>query len=129
MFDWVLNTPLAYLFRSKLTKKMNFSIKDFFSKCHLLKRSLMENFIFCVVVNTWNSSNPGIIRIIIFLGRLQDKWLQGNSKFYDICHIPCPSRNIVNNMWLVNLRVFCLRLSSHWCCLVNFAQLFRTLFL
>ena len=43
-------------------KKMKFSIKDFFSKCdqirrklriwsHLLKKSLMENFIFCVVYN------------------------------------------------------------------------------
>ena len=43
-----------------LHKKMKFSIKDFFSKCdqirrklriwpHLLKRSLMENFIFCEV--------------------------------------------------------------------------------
>ena len=41
-------------------RKMKFSIKDFFSKCdqirrklriwsHLLKKSLMENFIFCVV--------------------------------------------------------------------------------
>ena len=43
-----------------LHKKMNFSIKDFFSKCdqicsflqiwsHLLKNPLMENFIFCAV--------------------------------------------------------------------------------
>ena len=43
-----------------LHKKMKFSIKDFFSKCeqirnflriwsHLLKKSLMENFIFCAV--------------------------------------------------------------------------------
>ena len=38
-------------------QKMKFSIKDFFSKCdkiriwtHLLKKSLMENFIFCVVI-------------------------------------------------------------------------------
>ena len=40
-------------------EKMKFSIKDFFSKCdqirrkqiwsHLLKKYLMENFIFCVV--------------------------------------------------------------------------------
>ena len=41
---------------------MKFSIKDFFSKCdqirsflriwsHLLKKSLMENFIFCAVKN------------------------------------------------------------------------------
>ena len=47
--------------RSALQKKMKFSIKDFFSKCdqirsklqiwsHLLKKSLMENFIFCAVV-------------------------------------------------------------------------------
>ena len=45
---------------SSLHKKMEFSIKDFFSKCdeirrklwiwsHLLKKSLMENFIFCAV--------------------------------------------------------------------------------
>ena len=43
-------------------QKMKFSIKDFFSKCdqirwklrvwsHLLKKSLMENFIFCAVIN------------------------------------------------------------------------------
>ena len=41
---------------------MKFSIKDFFSKCdqihsflriwsHLLKKSLMENFIFCAVID------------------------------------------------------------------------------
>ena len=46
---------------SKFTaQKMKFSIRDFFSKCvqirkklriwsHLLKKSLMENFIFCLV--------------------------------------------------------------------------------
>ena len=45
---------------AKLHKETKFSIKDFFSKCdqirsflriwsHLLKKSLMENFIFCVV--------------------------------------------------------------------------------
>ena len=39
------------------TEKMKFSIKDFFSKddlriwSHLLKKSLMENFIFCAVMN------------------------------------------------------------------------------
>ena len=43
-------------------KKMKFSIKDFFSKCdqirsflriwsHLLKKYLMENFIFCAVLD------------------------------------------------------------------------------
>ena len=52
-----------------LHKKMKFSIKDFFSKCdkihrklriwsHLLKKSLMENFIFCAVYWKihWSSS-------------------------------------------------------------------------
>ena len=44
----------------KTAQKMNFSIKDFFNKCdqirsflqiwsHLLKKSLMKNFIFCAV--------------------------------------------------------------------------------
>ena len=44
-----------------ITQKMKFSIKDFFSKydqirsfmriwSHLLKKSLMENFIFCAVI-------------------------------------------------------------------------------
>ena len=48
------------LVRSFTAQKMNFSFKDFFSKCvqirsflriwsHLLKKSLMENFIFCAV--------------------------------------------------------------------------------
>ena len=46
--------------RENTTQKMKFSIQDFFSKCdqifsflwiwsHLLKKSLMENFIFCAV--------------------------------------------------------------------------------
>ena len=45
-------------------QKMKFSIKDFFCKCdqirrkqriwsHLLKKSLMENFIFCAVTALW----------------------------------------------------------------------------
>ena len=42
---------------STTAQKMKFSIKDFFSKCdrklriwsHLLKKSLMENLIFCAV--------------------------------------------------------------------------------
>ena len=48
------------LFWPSLHKKMKFSIKDFFGKCdqfrsflqiwsHFLKKSLMENFIFCAV--------------------------------------------------------------------------------
>ena len=48
--------------RRYTAQKMKFSIEDFFSKCdqirsflriwsHLLKKSLMENFIFCAVIN------------------------------------------------------------------------------
>ena len=65
MIDKVLNTPVL-LFMVVISKwdhiaqKMKFSVKDFFSKCdqirsilriwsHLLKISLMKNFIFCAV--------------------------------------------------------------------------------
>ena len=56
MFTGVLATPLELI----TAQKMKFSITDFFSKCdqicsflriwsHLLKKSLMQNFIFCAV--------------------------------------------------------------------------------
>ena len=53
--------PNNWLFRTTLTaQKVKFSIRNFFSKCdqirsflriwsHLLKKFLMENFIFCAV--------------------------------------------------------------------------------
>ena len=55
--------------RSHTAQKMKFSIKDFFSKCdeirsflrtwsHLLKKSLMENFIFCAVHNFFCKYEP-----------------------------------------------------------------------
>ena len=54
-FQICINVPLTIT-----AQKMKFSIKDFFSKCdqirsflriwsHLLKKSLMENLIFCAV--------------------------------------------------------------------------------
>ena len=60
------------MIRVYTTQKMKFSIKDFLSKCdqirsflriwsHYLKKSLMENFIFCVVLH-WSkglSANIG----------------------------------------------------------------------
>ena len=73
---WFLNTPLELMHFSckhslitneyaknmlkSIAQKMKFPIKDFFSRCdqirsklwiwsHLLKKSLMENFIFCAV--------------------------------------------------------------------------------
>ena len=55
-------------------QKMKFSIKDFFNKCdqirrnlriwlHLLTKSLMENFIFCVVYMYSNILNQDKIRV------------------------------------------------------------------
>ena len=53
--------PVAILKKNYAVQKLKFSIKDFFSECdqirsflliwsHLLKKSLMENFIFCAVL-------------------------------------------------------------------------------
>ena len=64
MFTVCLNVTFLYNWenlRTYTTQKMKFSIKDFFSKCdqirsflriwsHLLKKSIMENFIFCAVL-------------------------------------------------------------------------------
>ena len=58
VISFMLSNP--YNLRKYYTKKMKFSIKNFFSKCeqicrklcicsHLLKRSLMENFILCAL--------------------------------------------------------------------------------
>ena len=55
-----ISTPQLAAYVTNTAQKMKFSIKDIFNKCdqnrrdlrtwsHLLKRSLMENFIFCVV--------------------------------------------------------------------------------
>ena len=49
-------------------QKMKFSVKDFFSKCdqiwiwsHLLKKSLMENFIFCGVASHIHSKYENLL--------------------------------------------------------------------
>ena len=58
-------------------QKMKFSIKDFFSKCdqirsflrmwpHLLKKSLMENFIFCAVLSLAESSWTYFVLLVSF---------------------------------------------------------------
>ena len=55
-------------------QKMKFSIKEFFSKCdqirrklriwsHLLKKSLMENFIFCAVWKIWLLLYKGWVKL------------------------------------------------------------------
>ena len=58
MKSWFGNYNNVNFMQSYNAKKMKFSIKDFFSKCnqirsfwsHLLKKSLMENFIFCAML-------------------------------------------------------------------------------
>ena len=66
MFDRVLKTTTIETLSLKLklsyaAQKVKFSIKDFFSKCdqirsflriwsHLLKKSLIENFMFCAFI-------------------------------------------------------------------------------
>ena len=58
VFLWIKNCVVFH--SSKTAQKMEFSMKDFFSKCdqirrilrilsHLLKKIIMENFIFCAV--------------------------------------------------------------------------------
>ena len=57
---WFLRNANFFITDRKTAQKVKFSIKDLFSKCdqiwtflriwsHLLKKSLMENFIFCEV--------------------------------------------------------------------------------
>ena len=72
-------------------QKMKFSVKDFFSKCdpirrrlqiwsHLLKKSLMENCIFCVVMHGFSSK---VQRQIQYLREnLRDMKLKKNGNFY-----------------------------------------------
>ena len=48
----VKNFSIRSLLQKLTAQKMKFSIKDFFNKCaHLLKKSLMEKFIFCAVTS------------------------------------------------------------------------------
>ena len=49
-WEWRNHATVSTNYIRVTAQKMKFSIKDFFSKCdHLLKKSLMENFIFCAV--------------------------------------------------------------------------------
>ena len=69
---------LFEVWRSLNAQKMKISIKDFFSKCdpHLLKKSLMENVIFCTVygekTNSYDSplilkNSPKMLRLGTYL--------------------------------------------------------------
>ena len=61
---------VMYRYTTITAQRMKFSIKDFFSRCdqklHLLKKSLMENFIFCAVdkyfyIVQWNLPKADIL--------------------------------------------------------------------
>ena len=102
MLDWILNIPLYRM--SHPTKKMKFFIKDFFSECyqirrnlriwsHLVKKFLMENFIFCAM------SIPGTRQFTESLNQL----------------IPITNEDINNNFtmnmrWYWSVRLSCLGL-------------------
>ena len=66
IFNFVSNANSTQIQTRITTQKMRFFIKDFFSKCdqirrflqtssHLLKKSVMENLIFCAVHNINNA--------------------------------------------------------------------------
>ena len=92
-YDWFYNFAIRYIeiwwkiWVNDTTQKMKFSIKDFFSKCdqicwklricsHLLKRSSMENLIFCAMwrfdlkLESWRfCRNHRSSRPEVFLGK------------------------------------------------------------
>ena len=80
-------------------QKMKFSIKDFFSKCdqarrklriwsHLLKKSLMENFIFCAVYPTKREIEIEQIHVKFILKKCKYyPWLAKSIK-YKAVHLP-----------------------------------------
>ena len=66
--SYLLNVIVLFFCVRNTEQKMKFSIKDFFSKCdqirsflriwsHLLKKSLMENFIFCAVKEFFSNNS------------------------------------------------------------------------
>ena len=77
---------LIILWKHVTAQKLKFSIKDFYSKCdqirrklriwsHLLKKSLMKNFIFCAVCNeVWDCNLVVNLRIrkMVYMTPFQD---------------------------------------------------------
>ena len=98
-------------------QKMKFSIKDLFSKCdligsfpriwsHLLKKSLMENFIFCAVFQFFH------ILVIILIKEQFTLWI---TKF----HIQWQYFPTLNLVYLYLLHVF---MRTIFCLSLNFLQ-------
>ena len=80
---FILNSKIYYIisrvfFKENTAQKSKFSIKDFFSKCekirsflriwsHFLKKSLMENFIFCAMKHRKDLNSDSHLRKKLFL--------------------------------------------------------------
>ena len=80
-----------YVYIYTLQKKMKLSIKDFFSKCdqickklwiwsNLLKKSLMENFIFCVVKVKGNTTERLLFLIRRYFQIFSSQYLRNSKK-------------------------------------------------
>ena len=93
---------LSLMILNYTAQKMKFSIEDYFSKCdkihsylriwsYLLKKSLMENFIFCAVL--WGLVEPEIIvkRLLLF------------NKVFDQCQSHFSFQNLYDNTRVFNI--------------------------
>ena len=98
-----------YFLESFTAQKIKFSIKDFFSKCnqihsklriwsHLLKKPLMENFIFCAVYmrtdHVWPNAYP--LFYFILLWRLGSSGLTNWFKLITRCNNMLTNKKIRN---------------------------------
>ena len=92
---------------------MKFSIKDFFSKCdqirsflriwsHLLKKSVIENFIFCAV-----KRNTAFLKWFgNFFWRINDIDVKWDLVFCSFWNYYCDSTDICYNRWKQNCHTF-----------------------
>ena len=112
------NTPQKVQTANPLHKKMKFSIKDFFRKCdyihrklrtwsHVLKKSLMENFIFCAVTRS-SLALPNILKLntLRLFKKHMFKWCQKSSCSRKLCRTP--QKKVRENKSVKNtfLRIF-----------------------
>ena len=73
------------LHKFSTAQKMKFSIKNFFSKwSHLLKKFLMENFMFCAVYIEKSLRSSSFVKLQVqrTLGWFSDRWFTSFIKFY-----------------------------------------------
>ena len=95
-------------------QKMKFHIKDFFSKCdlirrklriwsHFLKKSLMKNFIFCAIVSFTKNSTPPISR-----SRTENIWGTASLLIVLQCSLKCIIETVAYNQldWTLSCFLF-----------------------